>query len=787
MSQIKHQIEQIIAKRKSSRLPLIETKIAFVESLLQRVNSLDSLVREIKMQCEAKKGPYYAILASDPGMEMRLQNVSTDDTRAAISELQKELARLKVRFSRTSISLQVFGMAGSEKSTFIQSVTGLGNDVVLASEGDHCTGVSSFIYNSDHFEARVFLYTEDELLALFNKNLEALEKAFNPVAEPVLLRNFHEILDFKLENAGLPAALEDRLSVMKYVENFSLIGNLISGRDAQGLPLSGLKRDADGRSYIEITDPSQVQQWVAQHNGYSTSDPRYKAYKCYLAVDRVDIYNKFLCEDAGDIVLMDNVGLGDPTNDLSTEQHMYQAIADNSDAVILLYMPKPNCPRGEFAEINKRLNNIRFKNVYQGVERMDVHELYLLLNKRNTPGYNNTGDCDDAVTTFRGPLYERKETILIANAADKESTRKDAIEPILAQLMEHLDNIDVRMLENVNVLGDRLYSNYSRLADAVAKVVSGTMKANSSEGKLFDVLFKQLNYSSALRDLDESYAEDKDYPCEEVKDRIDEVIDKLIDLVPKPERIYPDVERGDNATNTIFVKYLNEFRNRVFEAFEEVNTDVLIPLQEKVKDDLIQILFNQARLGNIPLQGYSLEEGPSQAWLKCLVSEKIDIETYPKLYDMLTFILSYSISIEGLIEYNVAKCLESIDPMNASCSPMPPSTLPLGEQAEEIWEEIINRTTPLQKDMRLWRDSFSLIPSHSFYARVHKFRDKMVFGDETAKDNIRDFYRENRLSVWREDFANMVVTDQAFGTWNKESKALLDLCVKNSFYLKLDA
>ena len=63
----------------------------------------------------------------------------------------------------------------------------------------------------------------------------------------------------------------------------------------------------------------------------------------------------------------------------------------------------------------------------------------------------------------------------------------------------------------------------------------------------------------------------------------------------------------------------------------------------------------------------------------------------------------------------------------------------------------------------------------------------MVFGDETAKDNIRDFYRENRLFVWREDFANMVVTDQAFGTWNKESKALLDLCVKSSFYLKLDA
>ena len=58
MSQIKQQIEKIIAKRKSSRLPLIESKIAFIESLLQRVNSLDTLIKEIKTQCEIKKGPY---------------------------------------------------------------------------------------------------------------------------------------------------------------------------------------------------------------------------------------------------------------------------------------------------------------------------------------------------------------------------------------------------------------------------------------------------------------------------------------------------------------------------------------------------------------------------------------------------------------------------------------------------------------------------------------------------------------------------------------------------------
>lgn len=171
MSHINQQIQQIIKRERRGDCHLLRRRL-HLSILFAKVNSLDSLISEIKCQCEIKKGSYYAILASDPGMELRLQNVSTEDTRTAITELQRELIRLKIRFSRKSISLQVFGMAGSGKSTFIQSVTGLDNDVVLASEGGHCTGVSSFIYNTDHFRARVYLYTESEMLALFNKNLE---------------------------------------------------------------------------------------------------------------------------------------------------------------------------------------------------------------------------------------------------------------------------------------------------------------------------------------------------------------------------------------------------------------------------------------------------------------------------------------------------------------------------------------------------------------------------------------------------------------------------------------
>lgn len=789
MSQIKQQIEQIIAKRKSSRLPLIESKIAFIESLLQRVNSLDTLIKEIKTQCEIKKGPYFTILASDPGMEIRLQNVSTDDTRTAIKELQKELARLKTRFSRKSISLQVFGMAGSGKSTFIQSVTGLDNDVVLASEGGHCTGVSSFIYNSDHFEARVYLYTEEDMLALFNKNLEALEKNFNPTITPTLLQKFDDIHSFKLENVGLPSVMDGRLSVMKYVENFPLISNLIFGRDAEGRPLAGLKQDADGCKYIEITDSTQVQQWVAQHNGHHTSDPNYVAYMNYLAVDRVDIYKKFLCEDAGDIVLMDNVGLGDASNDVSTEQHMYQAIADNSDAVILLYQPKPNSGwRGEEDSINSRLNNIRFKNVYQGIERMDVHELYFLLNERNTPGFDNSKDCPEVVKAFRAEPYERKETILIANAADKDSTRKDAIEPILTQLMEYLDSIDVRMLENVNTLGEHLYMNYKILSDSVSKVISGSMRQGSNELKKFRELYKtDLTYSKELKILDNQYYAEKDKPCPEVKEKIDEVINKLTKLIDRPDVIVLDVEKGEKATNDLLEKYCNIFRNKIYAAFDEVTTGVLLPLQNRLKDSIINILFENARLGRIPLQNYAVEDGASQEWLKTFVTEKVDKEAYPHMHHMFNFVLDYQISIEGLMEYNVARCLDTLDKHSPAFKTMSPLTgIPDAQQAKKIWSEIVSRTSAIQTEMRKWRDDFSLIPSHSFYARTSMFRDLLVDDTDThMSEELYNFYSENRMAIWRDEFAGMLQEAEAFGSWNEESAAITNLCKKNSFIIKI--
>ena len=123
-------------------------------------------------------------------------------------------------------------------------------------------------------------------------------------------------------------------------------------------------------------------------------------------------------------------------------------------------------------------------------------------------------------------------------------------------------------------------------------------------------------------------------------------------------------------------------------------------------------------------------------------------------------------SIEGLIEYNVAKSLDSIDDegglirMSANIA----ESISLEERAESIWDEICNRVTTLQIELRKWKDTFAEIPSHSFYARVHKVREKLIL-DAAGHEELEMFYRDKRELLWYDDFAQVVANENAFGNW----------------------
>lgn len=790
MSIINNQIDKIISTRKEKRLPQIEKEITFLRNVKTQIEELNSLTKQINQQITDKRGSYYVMLQSDPSMETRFMAVSTNEVTKLINAQIERLEILKKRFSREAVQIALIGYERQGKSRFLQTISGLNNKVIPAYGGTSCTGAVSVIHNvPKDLEVHIEFYNQQEFLDIIKEKLQGFfpDKHFT-LNSPADLQHIDlgsfssdnntksvEFNKFKEAYINHYADYEPMIGHGKIItsDKNAIIQNVSQYEEFDSIPASDApclytqKKDIDSNGNAKTV-------WV-------------KEYYNYVAVKSLNIYTRFVDERIGDakIVLVDTIGMGDASNAERIEDEMFRVLREDCDAAVDIFKPKAG---GD--SFNQQQNEVLNKISRRLKDREPNRWIYYVLNRVDCVYGYNAGLIPEIMKQIQSSFENMKvkpvADVIDINATDTNEVNDKLITPLLDLITNNLDDIDEKLIIEANKENEKLYLEYKTLADTVAAVVSNKFAINSNEGKLFDTLFKQLSYSKELRDLDEfEYAKKKDEPCELVRDKIDEKIRNLVDLAPLPDEIFLDVEKGDKDTNSIFVKHINTLRNTIFENFEEINTDVLIPLQEKVKDQLISILFNAGKMGNIPLQSYSIEEGASQMWLKTLIEEKVEKEAYPKLYDMLNFILDYSINIEGLIEYNVAKCLDTIDPQNSQWIPMPNQEQSLEEQAETIWGEMVSRITPIQNKMRLWRNDFALIPSHSFYARVHKFRDKMVFGDEETNTNIRDFYRNNRLTIWRDDFANISSQDQAFGAWNKQCKAITDLCTKSKFHLSI--
>ena len=113
--------------------------------------------------------PHASLFRQNPDMLFAVKDADSMELGQALEKQLKVLERLKKRFLRKTISIQVFGNAGNGKSRFIQTVSGLDDNTVLTSEADHTTGATTYIQNAPAFKAHVYCYTQSELLEIFNE------------------------------------------------------------------------------------------------------------------------------------------------------------------------------------------------------------------------------------------------------------------------------------------------------------------------------------------------------------------------------------------------------------------------------------------------------------------------------------------------------------------------------------------------------------------------------------------------------------------------------------------
>lgn len=790
MATITQQIEDILDKRLGrgiytgcGRLQVIETRISALENVREKVNQLDALVTIVQKQINEKQGAYFNMLSSDPEALAQFDEVSCLSSRSKLNEVINELKQLKLRFGREALRIAFIGYERQGKSTFLQSMTGLSNEVIPAYDGTSCTGAVSIIHNSSSpFMVEIEFCTMVEFIDNLRSKLKGLFPDKNFVINSIDdIRNI-DISDY----VG-----EDALEVKRMIGN-NIVKHLDDYKDFLNMGKVKFYKESDVmefvaqyREYDSIPEGEDLANFEKRTkskdaNGNPKEIVYRKRYYKYLSVKSVNIYCQFLHQDCGKIEFVDTIGLGASVNPEGIEREMFRVLREDCDAAIDVYCPAPTG-----GALNKHQKDI-FKKINEQLATRNPR-LWMAYAINGIPSGNkaNIQNIPDIVTELDDmgealPFGLYKEV----NAANREDVNNNLLIPLLDLITENLDFLDESMMNKVETISKEAYNECLSLIKMANAVTSASAGNNADALSLFDEkLFPELlkSFGYAMNQVDQKgYATKRETECFKLEQAYNSIIDEIDMYIPDEEVILERFETGALVTqNQMFEEYVEQMRNDIFSAFEDVNSKVLHPLQEKVKEDLVKILFNDGLLKNMPTS----HEKASVEWLKDIIDNYIDEVKYPALKKALQFIIEYQINIEGLIEYNVTKSLYILDKTHSEFIPYKGEfTDDFEQKASDVWQELCNRLTPVQNRLREWIRSFTLIPSHSFYSRVHKFHVK-VMTDYEGKEDFRRFYRNNMGLIWAGEINAAGKNQKAFGDWTKRVKELQQVITSDNFKL----
>ncbi len=794
MSTITQQIEDILDKRLGrgaysgrGRLQKIVARIAALESVREIVEQLDALVSAVKKQIDEKQGAYFNMLSSDPEALSQFEEVSCESSRKKLTSLIDALKLLKRRFEREAIRIAFIGRERQGKSTFIKTITGLSDKVIPAYSGNSCTGAVSVIHNVQRVQdeagkdvkVRVVAeyYDTSSFISMVNEKLERFFPDGN-----ISVGRLDQIESLKLPD-NLPGnpltkvVAEYQKFKTSVVENFDKYSHLI------------------GEGVRKYYDEDEIAQHVAQYEEFDyevlgshqvkkddgTIVWQLDYYK-YVAVKTVDIYTSFEIETTKKLELVDTIGIGSSADSEAIEAEMYRVLREDCDGAIDMYRPDvtPNYPQEQADLLDNIITNL--------ADREPEKWVVYVLNKISTGFYKNASSAESVLQTadsiIRGKSPKPVAWTKAIDGTNFDDVRDELVSPLLSLIAKNLDELDQNLINKTEGLCKEAYSECLKLVKTANAVTSAGIGLSADAMSLFDEkLYKELlkSFGYAMNQIDQKgYATKRDTECFQLEQAYSNIINEIDVYIPDEEVILDRFETGALVTqNQMFEEYVEQMRNDIFSAFEDVNSKVLHPLQEKVKTDLIEILFNQGLLKNLPTS----YETPSIEWLRDVMDNYVDETKYPNLRKALQFILDYQINIEGLVEYNVTQSLYIIDKTHSEFIPYNGEfTEDFEQKASDVWQELCNRLTPVQNRLRDWISSFTLIPSHSFYSRVHKFHVK-VMTDSEGREDFRRFYRMNMGLIWAREINAAGKAQKALGDWTERVKDLQQVVTSENFKL----
>lgn len=776
-------IESILDRRQGrgayagkGRLQEIETRINALSDVLVRIKAFDNLVKEINSQIISESGSYFNMLSKDPEAMVQFKTINCETAIDEVSKTLEELQNLKRRFERPALRIAFVGRERQGKSTFLKTISGLNDKIIPAYSGNSCTGAVSVIHNCPNPKlkdgipvkvlVRVQYYDEGEMLGIVNSKL----KKFFP-SGIYHIGKLDQISSLSLPE--LPQITNDAQLCTEYtkfkettVDHYSIYAPLI------------------GRGVVEYCDEDEIAQHVAQYEEFDHEEPNttreergdkvywIRKYYKYLAVKSVDIYTSFSIEATEKLELVDTIGIGGSSDSKIIEDEMYRVLREDCDGAIDLFRPEMT------GAVPKEQTNILNKISDELSSRNPSNWIGYVINRVLSGEFINSAGGAESAHRFLNKSYGNNPDkpvawIKLIDGDNFDDVKDNLVRPLLELISSNLDTLDQQLTDKVNKMSLLAYNACLSLVKASRSVISADISCNAGSLALFDEkLYTKLlsDFGKAMNILDiEGYAKLQNEPCAELATKYEEVIGSIGGLVPKTDKLYERFITGMGLTEvSAFEEAIEQMRNDIFSSFEDVNTTVLYPLQEKVKLDIIKVLYEDGLMKNLPVP----VKEPSSKWLQAVIDNYVDEQTYPNLRKALEFILDYKLNIEGMVEFNVAKSLDIIDRTHKDFIQYQGEySSDFKERAQNVWQELRSRRPKIAERLKNWIYSFSTIPNHSFYSRVHKFHLK-VLSDEKGRGELRRFYRNNMSLIWTDEIVNAGITQKAFGEWNERSKAL---------------
>ena len=543
MSDIKTRLSEIIADR-SVRAEKIGGELKkWHEIRLQIKGTLDKFRRAEKHNPDISS-EYSSVL------DQALRKIS-----GVIADYERELAR----FERKSLCIGIGGQARVGKSTFLQSVTGLGEDQIPTSDKFFTTAIRSRIENSREGVAIADFHSEDSFLS----------DVIHPICDKLDIAKPYSLDEFRREELSISP------NKPQTQENDDLLKRL---KDAQS-GLDSYKRFLTGKcgERIELND---LRPYVAYPENGRKAGP-------YLAVSNLLIRAPFPSTDVTQLEVVDLPGLGEAGIDIAKIQTKgMENICD-----VTLMMKRPTDTNVEWTRIDS--NALDAMSAAVPLLKDQTKYTVILANV----GHADSQRAEACIKSIRDNL-KRPFKIVSCDAKNRDSIKSDTMPEILNFLAENLPIIDNAIIDGLNrnasAARESIKSDIDRIRKGCSEIGGG-----SKQGYDFvhDIRNKLAQVLEGIREIMKEKTLKPDMEWENEVDRIHEEVKKWIN---NGCGYGSENDLNDAITNEIRLKHsqpadvINGCRTKFREEWEKMD----LHLEKRIAKMLCDILDSMKNVLN---------------------------------------------------------------------------------------------------------------------------------------------------------------------------------------------